>query len=385
MQDLSLHDAVQSALSKRPELQAAASMETASAQLRRQAGIIPNPRLFYQSENLRPGQDFAQNVDTYAYATEPIEISGKRGARIAVANSGEDHSRLATEQQRRLIELRVAQAYWDALRYQYLRELAEQNVGFYREILDYHQKRFKEGKIAEVDLLRIKLEEARAEASAGSSRLAEAQAKQNLAREMGLTAAENWRLSESFEVLNLPKETASTDNPQNQRIEVQLARRAVEAARANLMMQKAQGRPDVDALFGYKRTAGNNTMIAGFQMNLPIFDRNQGNVGAASSNIEANQSLLTAVQQQSATDLALARMAYDTWRHQITEHFRPLLDQATDIANISQSAYREGGIDLLRLLDAERLRVDSQSAWVESLGNYHQSVVSLEYAEGLEP
>jgi outer membrane protein TolC len=59
--------------------------------------------------------------------------------------------------------------------------------------------------------------------------------------------------------------------------------------------------------------------------------------------------------------------------------------QAVDIANISRAAYREGGTDLLRLLDAEKLRVDTQSAWVEALGNYHQSVVSLEYAEGLEP
>jgi outer membrane protein, heavy metal efflux system len=169
-----LHDAVQSALSKRPELRAAASLETASAQLRRQAGMIPNPRLFYQSENLRPGMDFGQDVDTYAYATESIETSGRRGARIAAANANVDRSRLAIEHQRRLIELHVAQAYWDALRYQYLRDLAEQNVGYYREILDYHEKRFKEGKMAEMDLLRIKLEEARAEASAGSSRLAEA-------------------------------------------------------------------------------------------------------------------------------------------------------------------------------------------------------------------
>src|ERR1700751_4878333 len=200
-QGLSLHDAVESALTNRPELQPAPSMETASDQLRRQAGILPNPRLFYQSENLRPGMDFSQNVDTYAYGTESLEVSGKRGARIAATSSGVEHARLAMEQQRRQIQLRVAQAYWNALRYQYLRELAEQNVGYFREILDYQEKRFGEGKMAEADLLRIKLEEARAETSAGSSRLAEAESKQNLAREMGLSAAAEWQLSEFFEVL----------------------------------------------------------------------------------------------------------------------------------------------------------------------------------------
>jgi outer membrane protein TolC len=202
---------------------------------------------------------------------------------------------------------------------------------------------------------------------------------------MGLPAAGNWKLSESFDALNLPKDPLTPDNPQAERVEVKLARQAIDSARANLMTQRAQGRPDVDALFGYKRTAGFDTMIAGFQLNLPIFDRNQGATAAARFDVAANQSTLVAVQQQSASDLTLARMSYDTWRQQITERYRPLLDQAIDIANISRAAYREGGTDLLRLLDAERLRVDTQTAWVEALGNYHQSVLSLEYAEGLEP
>jgi cobalt-zinc-cadmium efflux system outer membrane protein len=384
-QALSLRDAVASALSKRPELQAATQNEESSVQLRRQAGFIPNPRLFYQSENLRPDMNFTQNVDTYAYVIEALEVSGRRGARIATANSAVNRSQLTLEQKKRSIELRVAQTYWDALRLQYLQLLAEQSVGYYREILDYNEKRFNEGKLAAVDLLRVRLEEARAEANTESSRLAEAEAKQQLAREMGLVAAENWRLSEPFELLDEPKNPGSGDSPQNERIEVKLAQQAIDAARANLMMQKAQGRPDIDALVGYKRTAGLNTMVAGFQMNLPVFDRNQGATDAAQFDVEAGRSALTAIQQQSASDLALARMSYEMWRRQVTDRYRPLLDQAVDIANISRAGYREGGIDLLRLLDAEKLRVDTQSAWVEALGNYHQSVVSLEYAEGLEP
>ena len=385
VQVLSLRDAITSAVNKRPELQAAAQVEASTAQLRRQAGFIPNPRLFYQSENLRPGVDFTQGVDTYAYATEVLEVSRRRGARIATADSAVNRSQLTFEQQKRSIELRVAQTYWDTLRLQYLRLLAEQSVGYYREILDYNEKRFNEGKIAAADLLRVRLEEARAEANTESSRLAEAEAKQRLAREMGLAMAGNWRLSESFESLGEPKNPDSADSPQNDRIEVKLAQQAIETARANLRTQKAQGRPDVDALLGYKRTAGFNTMIAGFQMNLPIFDRNQAAVAAARFDVEANRSTLSAVEQQSASDLALARMSYETWKRQVTDRYRPLLDQAVDIANISRAAYREGGTDLLRLLDAERLRVDTQSAWVEALGNYHQSVLSLEYAEGLEP
>jgi cobalt-zinc-cadmium efflux system outer membrane protein len=386
-QDLSLREAIEIAVKTRAELLAANQNTQSSVQLRRQAGFIPSPRFFYQSENLRPGMTFTQDVDTYAYGTEVIEISGKRAARIATAENGITYSKLALEQQRLAIEFSVAQDYWEALRLQYRQVLSEQSVGYYRDILDYHMKRFKEGKIADVDLLRVRLEEARAEASMEANGLAEAEAKQRLARDMGLSQAAKWHLSEAFDVLNVPNEPGAS---QAEMIEVKLARQSVEAARANLMVQKAQGRPDIDALFGYKRQAGLestsfNSMLAGFQMNIPIFDRNQGSVAAAQLQIQASNSILTSVQQRKAADLALARMSYDTWRRQVTERYQPILSQAVDIADISRAAYREGGIDLLRLLDAEKLRVDVQNSWMETLGNYHQSVLSLEYAEGVEP
>lgn len=67
------------------------------------------------------------------------EHTGRRGARISMADSGIRYAQLALEQQRRAIELRVAQTYWDALRLQYLQTLGKESVGYYREILDYHR------------------------------------------------------------------------------------------------------------------------------------------------------------------------------------------------------------------------------------------------------
>src|SRR5258708_35534329 len=74
VQVLSLRDAIASAINKRPELQAAAQVEASTAQLRRQAGVISNSRLFYQSENHRPVGDFTQGVDTFGNATEVLAV-----------------------------------------------------------------------------------------------------------------------------------------------------------------------------------------------------------------------------------------------------------------------------------------------------------------------
>jgi outer membrane protein TolC len=64
--------------------------------------------------------------------------------------------------------------------------------------------------------------------------------------------------------------------------------------------------------------------------------------------------------------------------------FKPLRDQAVQISEISRSAYQAGGLDLLRLLDAERARVDAELSYVRALEAFHISVVDLNYAEGMD-
>jgi cobalt-zinc-cadmium efflux system outer membrane protein len=80
----------------------------------------------------------------------------------------------------------------------------------------------------------------------------------------------------------------------------------------------------------------------------------------------------------------LAQKVYDTKKAQYLETFLPLRDKAIQISDISRAAYREGGLDLLRFLDAERVRVDAQLSYVHALQDVHLSVVELNYAEGLD-
>src|ERR1700739_4225395 len=98
---LSLNDAVSFALSHRAEIRAAADRTSASEHLREQAGLIPNPRLFLQTEDLRASHfNFWQDSETYAYVGETLETSGRRGGRIATATPGLEGCCLRAEQER---------------------------------------------------------------------------------------------------------------------------------------------------------------------------------------------------------------------------------------------------------------------------------------------
>src|SRR5262249_55639187 len=76
---LSLEDAVRQAQKDRPELRAAAQRVEAGNDLRRQAALIPNPRLFLSSEDIRFSNfDFSQDAETFAYVSQLFETSGRR-------------------------------------------------------------------------------------------------------------------------------------------------------------------------------------------------------------------------------------------------------------------------------------------------------------------
>jgi outer membrane protein, heavy metal efflux system len=383
---LSLSEAVDFALSHRPEIRAALDRTAAAEHMQKQAGLIPNPRIFLQSEDLRFSHfNFWQDSETFAYAAETLETSGRRAGRIATATQQLEGSRLQAEQVRLQIALSVRQAYWTAVSAQHLAQLYREDSDYFRQIISYHEARFHEGKLAEVDLLRVRLEGERVHAAEAHAQLESQRALLDLEREMASPDQADWNLTEPFESLDPPAPTPTGVDPSLSRVEGQAAHQAINTARASLQLQKASGHSDLEALAGYKRNFGDDTALVGLQWNLPIFDRNQGAVAAAAADTRAAEEDYLAVRQQLSAQLSIAQREYKLDREQYLQTFRPLRDQAVEISDISRAAYNGGGLDLVRLLDAERVRVEAEVSWVQALENYHQSVVSLEYAEGVRP
>src|SRR5579884_235292 len=89
---LSLQQAIDQALASRASLKAEAERIAVAQGLRRQAGAIPNPEFQFQNENLRPGQTYTRDVDTLAMINQPLDILGKRSARMAAAEKTVERS-----------------------------------------------------------------------------------------------------------------------------------------------------------------------------------------------------------------------------------------------------------------------------------------------------
>ena len=380
---LSLPQAIAEAIARRPELRSAALRVEAAEHIVRQSRALPNPRLFVQSENLQPSNfNYGRDADTFAYMAQPIDTSGRRAAQARLAAAEVQDRSIDRDLVRRDMVARVRQAYWDALGAQVTTALYVESESYLDEMVAYHDARLKEGKLAEVDLLRVQLQEAQIEALAAAARLQVEKSLLVLAREMGMSQPGQWQLTEDFSQFETPgRVTGDSQAPPALR----QARQDVAIAAAREQLERAKGRPDLDAIFGLKRTGGRNTAMAGLQLNVPLFDHNRDGAAAASFERDATQSTLAAVEIQVTNDIALARREYDMRLQQARDVFVPLRDRATEIATITRAAYREGGLELLRLLDAERLRIDAQLAWVDAMAHFHRSVIELERAEGVQP
>jgi outer membrane protein TolC len=172
-------------LQSRASLKAEAERVSSARGLKQQAGLFPNPEFQFSNENLRPGQTYRQDVETYAFVTQPLDILGKRMQRIAVAESGVSHSQAEYEMVRAEIIQRVKLAYWSARGAQETRDLLKASVKAFQEIVDYHSARLSVGAISEQDFLRVRLQSERLQIDTNLAAIEATRARVQLFREMG--------------------------------------------------------------------------------------------------------------------------------------------------------------------------------------------------------
>jgi outer membrane protein, heavy metal efflux system len=388
---LSLQEAVNKALESRASLKAEAERVSIAQGLERQAGLIANPELLFENQNLRPGQTYTRDVDMYASLTQPLDVLGKRKQRIAVAEEGVGRTQAGYELTRWQIMQRVRLSYWEARGAQEKRDLLKATVENFQKIIDYQSAQLSVGAISEQDLLRVRLEGERLKIAANLAVIEAMRARVQLLKEMGQIDFSEVVLTEPLDANTLAIEPIDIRQVLTQRIEMKVANAAVEEAQAKSRLQDVSARPDLNILYGYKRTqlvdstSGVNTATAGLQITLPITDRNQGNRAAASAEVRRQQQLLAATEAEVRADYFGALQEYQLRHIEVVETLQPLREHARTISEITQAAYAQGGMDLLRLLDAERARLDAELAYVQGMTEYQQGISNLQAAEGVAP
>jgi cobalt-zinc-cadmium efflux system outer membrane protein len=167
-----------------------------------------------------------------------------------------------------------------------------------------------------------------------------------------------------------------------QRPDLMAAQQGVTLAQSQYQLQKANGKRSLTTTFDYTHVADVNS--AGFTMNIeiPIFDRNQGEIARSHYAIGQAQETSSEATEQVMTDVANAYQAVETSAQVVNLFTSGYLKQASDSRDISEYAYKRGAASLLDFLDAERSYRSTQLAYRQALATYMMAVETLRQAVG---
>jgi len=363
---LTLAAAQANARSASPELLAAREAAAASVARERQARGFGNPTLSYGREQTsRGGQSNAQNI---AQLEQPFEVGGQRGARIAVARllSATADERLAAAEV--LLDFEVARAFAAASAADGKLRVAEQGARAFAEAQRVSDARLAAGDISGYAGRRLRLEAARFAALRATTALERRAARLALASLLGIGAREGDTLALVPDVdASLPTAAvldSLTAAALRQRAELRIAVLEAETRAAEMQLAARERVPTPSVSVGYKgeRVAdpqlgsltGFSGYVVGFSIPLPMFDRREASVDAASGDARAARALVVAIRRRVEREVAEAYDAFAAVEEQRRLLAPHLGDESRAAMRAVQLAYAEGEISLVEWLDAVR-------------------------------
>jgi len=238
--------------------------------------------------------------------------------------------------------------------------------------------------MSEGDLLKIKLQMLQFQNDVFSAKLAKVQALASLRQLVGFES-----VPDNFDVegeLGYQPVHAGLDDLKalalRTRPDLQAAQKNLLAARSAELLAEANRKRDLTTTFNYSHIGATNTGAFFFNIQLPFFDRNQGEIARTRQVITQSQELATETSQQVLTDVVDAFSALRT-SEQIVQLYRGgYVDQAAKSRDISEYAYKRGAASLLDYLDAERTYRTNQLAYRQALATYMTTLEQLRQAVG---
>jgi cobalt-zinc-cadmium efflux system outer membrane protein len=363
---LPIDEAIRRAHATSPSRRAAQARTDAAAGALFQASRFANPSIDIREENLGPTSGrhtpVDQTVDVFAIVSQPLDVSGKRLARTAAAAADQDVARAQLAQVERTLTLETMRLYVAALRAHQLTVILLSQRDALRAVIDTMSRRVTDGFAAEAELMRFRSEAALHDTQLARTRLEFQQQALALRVLVGETAPiAGGRL---LEPRTIDPPTGDPEVLARQAIarrpELIAARARLASARHTVALERARRMPDIALALGYKRTGGEDTVVTGFVVPLPLFDQNTGNVERALAEERAAAADVEALTKQlTAETVSVIRAALElSARAQTIDE--QLLQPVLIVRNAAQTAFREGAGTVLQLVDAERVYTDAR-------------------------
>jgi cobalt-zinc-cadmium efflux system outer membrane protein len=378
-----LGDALARAHESSPRLAAAAAIVAAAREAERFAAAWPNPLLDLSTENW--GAPDSLPLDVFALVSQPLEVGGRRRARRETAVAETRAAGAVFDEARQRLALDTLDAYLAALRAREIVGLLADQRREAADIASLVRRRVEEGAAPEAELRKFEAEVARIDTLTLRASIDARQAESALSV---LTGEPMDGLAARLVAPPrpaIPAEGGDLDAAIARRADVRAADRRADAASARVALERARARPDLRATGGYKRTADVNTGVAALFVSLPFSERNQVAIARATGEARAARLEADQVRREARAAIAVLTSAARALEARAAAAQAELVAPAAVVRVAARSAFREGGGDVLRLVDAERVYAEARREVLDLELDAFRAATRARIARGEEP
>jgi len=356
---------------------AAAGIRAAEAQ-RRVAGLRPNPSIVAETENVAGTGIYRglRSSETTVGLALPIEMGGKRGARVAVADAQTARATLEAAIALADLRLRVTQAYVEAAAARRRAAVAQEQVGIAAEALRAAQVRVQAGRASPLEEQRADVARIAAEGAAERADRTAKVSAGNLARLIGGDPGA-LDLTWFDRVAGMGPEVAPAPDGT---LAAAAARADLAAIGAQVRLARSQRVPDVTLSASVRRLeqTNDNAAVFGVSIPLPLFNTGRASVDLATAQSQQSEAQRRLVLLDAAQAIADAQAEAANAAITARNATGPALAAAQEAARIARFGYREGKFGQLDLLDAERTLSQTRQAAIDALAAQHDAQARLE-------
>jgi cobalt-zinc-cadmium efflux system outer membrane protein len=358
------------------------------------ARVFPDPVLTVGVAAIDVSRVGAQNAVT-AGITVPLELGGKRGARIEAASSQRAVVQAALEEFYRTLRAEAAAAYVEALHARLVLERKERTLADLERLVSLNERRLQAGDVGEVAVVqaRVEAQHFRGEVLAAQGELRAAQLA--LFAHLGERAAEPYAVAGSLQV---PTRRFQPDEliarAQSERPDARARRLAEQAAQAQLRLAHANRWVDLAVNVGWQYNLAGaqgtafeapafHSLGATLSVPLPLSRIYRGEIDAAQAG--RTQAEL----QRRATELSIevgvrqALARYDAAVARLALYDGGLLADADRVLAATLYNYQRGGASLLEVLNAQRSVNELYLAYFEALADHARGLIEVEREAGI--
>jgi len=251
------------------------------------AYLRPNPTLSMDAQFLpvfNPSNFNGTYIDNNAQFDVGIgylfERGGKRPRRLEAAKDQTTVTESLVADNERTLAFNVATQFVGVLLAQSTLDLALDDLKSFQSTVDIGEAQYKAGDISEGDLLKIKLQMLQFQTDVSAAKLVKVQALAALRQLVGFESVpDEYDVQGDLEYL--PVHSGLDDlkaQALRSRPDLRAAQQSVTLSQGQLSLAQANGKRDVNASINYSHLGRVNTMSAFVNFELPIFDRNQGEI-----------------------------------------------------------------------------------------------------------